>query len=241
MKIKEFSLVRLYHEEHFQFFSSFRNLVLVFTALILKIELLFNLFLAAYENELLALDNVRKNSISDDLVEADNERDNLFHGMCDAVKSGLNHYNPEVRAAAKRLQIVLDTYGNLASKPYDTETGGLISLINDFTTIYAADVATVGLTGWVTELGLKNKAFDDLKNNRYSDKAVKTILKMKEERAKVDTIYRDIRERINALIIVEGEANYAPFVNEMNTRIESYNNTIAIRRAKAKKSKEEPK
>ena len=102
-------------------------------------------------------------------------------------------------------------------------------------------MAIVGLTGWVTELGLKNKAFDDLKNNRYSDKAVKTILKMKEERAKVDTIYRDIRERINALIIVEGEANYAPFVNEMNTRIESYNNTIAIRRAKAKKSKEEPK
>jgi hypothetical protein len=27
----------------------------------------------------------------------------------------------------------------------------------------------------------------------------------------------------------------------MNTRIDGYNNTIAIRRAKAKKSKEEPK
>ncbi len=241
MKIKDFSLNRLHNEEHFQFFTSFRDLVLSLTALSLKIELLFNLFLAAYVNELTALNNVRKNFISDDLVLADDDRDSLFRGMSDAVKSGLNHYDPETRAAAKRLQIVLDTYGNLATKPYDAETGGLISLIHDFTTTYAADVAKLGLTAWVTELGLKNKAFEDLKNNRYSDIAVKTILKMKEERAKVDAIYNDIRERINALIIVEGEANYAAFVNEMNTRIEGYNNTIAIRRAKAKKSKEEPK
>ncbi len=48
MKIKNFALSRLRDEEHFQFFTSFRDLVLVFGALALKIELLFNLFLAAY-------------------------------------------------------------------------------------------------------------------------------------------------------------------------------------------------
>ena len=235
MKIKDFSLVRLRNEEHFQFFTSFRDLVLVFTVLVLNIELLFNLFLAAYANELTALKLIRKNAISDDLVDADDERDNVFRGMSDAVKSALNHFNADVRAAAKRLQIVLDTYGNLAIKPYDAETGGLTSLINDFSTTYAADVATVGLTEWVTELKAKNKAFDDLKNSRYSAEAAKTILRMKQERAKADAAYRQIIERINALIIVEGEARYAGFVNELNKRIEGYENTISIRRAKGAK------
>ena len=236
MKIKDFSLTRLHDEEHFQFYTSFRDLVLAFGALALKIELLFKLFLTAYDNELVALDVVRKSAISDDLKISDKERDSVFRGLCDAVKSGLNHYNPDVRVSAKRLQIVLDTYGNLAVKPYDAETGGLNSLIYDFTTTYAADVAIVLLDGWVTELQAKNNAFDKLKNSRYSDEAVKTILRMKQERLKTDGIYRQITERLNALIVVEGEAAYLPFVNELNKRIEGYDNTIAIRRGRSKKS-----
>ena len=238
MKINEFSLVRLRNEEHFQFFTSFRDLVLVFTALALKIEALFALLLTAYDNELAALDVIRKNAISDDLAEADDARDSVFRGLSDAVKSALNHFNADIRTAAERLQIVLDTYGNLAIKPYDAETGGMNSLINDFTTTYAADVATAGLTGWVTELATKNKAFDDLKNNRYSDEAAKTILRMKEEKGKTDAIYRQIVERINALVIVEGEAPYAGFIKELNERIQGYDNTISIRRARAKKTPE---
>lgn len=238
MKIKEFSLVRLRNEEHFQFFTSFRDLVLIFTAAALKIELLFNLFLAAYANELESLNIIRKNAISDDLIEADGDRDNVFRGLCDAVKSARNHFNADVRGAAKRLQVVLDTYGNLAAKNYDAETGALNSLINDLTSTYAADVATVGLVDWVTELAAKNKAYDDLKNQRYSDEASKTILRMKQERVKTDALYRQMVERINALIVVEGERSYASFVNELNERIQGYENTIANRRGKGKKTPE---
>jgi len=240
MKVTDLALTRLRNEEHFQFFTSLRDLVLVFTALALKIEALFALLLTALTNELAALDVVRKNSISDDLVEADDARDSVYRGMCDGVKSALNHFNAGIRAAAERLQVVLDTYGNLAIKPYDAETGGLNSLINDFTTMYAADVAIVGLSEWVAELAAKNKAFDDLKNNRYSDEAAKTILRMKQERVKTDEIYRQITERINALIVVEGETPFAGFVKELNKRIEGYENTISIRRGKGKKTVETP-
>ncbi|MFT3753519.1 MAG: photosystem II biogenesis protein Psp29 [Paludibacter sp.] len=238
MKIREFALSRLRNEEHFQFFTSFRDLVLIFTAAALKIELLFNLFLAAYANELESLNIIRKNVISDDLIEADDDRDNVFRGLCDAVKSALNHFNADVRTAAKRLQVVLDTYGNLAAKNYDAETGSLNSLINDLTSTYAADVAAVGLVDWVTELAAKNKAYDDLKNQRYSDEAAKTSLRMKQERVKTDALYRQLVERINALMVVEGEAGYAGFVGELNERIQGYENTIANRRGKGKKTPE---
>jgi hypothetical protein len=240
MKITDFSFIRLRNEEHFQFFTSFKDLVLVFTPAALKIDTQFNLFLATYANELESLNVVRKNAFSDDLVDADDERDNVFRGLSDAVKSALNHYNADIRATAKRLQIVLNTYGNLATKPYDAETGGLNSLINDFTTTYKTDVATLGLTEWVMEIAAKNKAFDDLKNNRYSDEANKTILRMKEERVKTDEIYHQIVERINALIVVEGSPAYTEFAGELNKRIEGYNNTISIRRSKSKKTTDIP-
>jgi len=84
------------------------------------------------------------------------------------------------------------------------------------------------------------KTFDDLKNNRYSAEAAKTILRMKQERVKTDAIYHEIVERINALAIVEGDAAYAGFINEMKKSIEGYDNTIQIRRAKGKKTVETP-
>lgn len=111
-------------------------------------------------------------------------------------------------------------------------------MINDLATTYTADVATVALTGWVTELAAKNKAYDDLKNQRYSDEASKTILRMKQERVKTDAIYLQIVERINALIVVEGEAAFAGFVGELNKRIEGFDNTVSMRRAKGKKTTE---
>lgn len=241
MKINEFSLARLRNEEHFQFHTSFRDLVVTTKATILKIEALFTVYQPQLTSELESLDVVRKNSISDDLIVADTERDNVFRGMCDAVKSGLNHYDANVQAAAKRLQILLDTYGNLAAKNYDAETGGIVSLLNDLNSGYVADARVLALEGWINELGAKNKAYDDLKNNRYSTEASKTILRMKEERVKTDNIYRQITERINALIIVEGEAVYAGFVNELNKRIEGFDNTVTLRRAKAKKAATEAK
>lgn len=238
MKITEFALSRLRNEEHFQFHTSFRDLVVETKATNLKIEALFAVYQPQLASELESLDVVRKSSISEDLIVADADRDNGFRGMCDAVKSGLNHYDANVQAAAKRLQILLDTYGNLAAKNYDAETGGIISLLNDLNSGYLADATTLGLAGWINELRTKNKAYDDLKNNRYSAEASKTILRMKEERVKTDNIYRQIIERINALIIVEGETAYAGFVNELNKRIEGFDNTVTLRRAKAKKAAE---
>ena len=238
MKISDFSLTRLRNEEHFQFQTSFKDLVNTTTATALRIEALFAVFLTQYDNELVSLNVVRKNAISEDLADSDEERDNVFRGLCDAVKSGLNHYQASVREACKRLQVLLDTYGNVAVKGYDAETASMNSLIGDLKGGYAADVAAAGLGGWVTELEAKNKAFDELMITRYTEEAQKTSLRMRQERAKVDVVYRQIVERINALIVVEGESAYATFVNELNKRVDSYSNVVAIRKGKAQKATE---
>jgi hypothetical protein len=60
---------------------------------------------------------------------------------------------------------------------------------------------------------------------------------MKIARAEVDDACRAITERIEALIIVNGEEAYAPFVKDLNQRVERYNNTVA--RRKGQKDKDE--
>jgi len=80
-----------------------------------------------------------------------------------------------------------------------------------------------------------------LKESRYSEDASKTQLVMKEARTKVDASYRAMVTRINALIIVNGDAAYKTFVNELNARIDSSNLIIAQRQGRNAKDNTKPK
>jgi len=55
---------------------------------------------------------------------------------------------------------------------------------------------------------------------------------MKDARVLVDAAYNIIINRINALIVINGDAVYATFVGELNLRIEHYNNLIAQRKGR---------
>ena len=222
MKIEHLRLSHLRNEEHFQFHPSFRDLLQVHQPVLQKVSGLFTTFLSCYDNELIALDAVRKNNISDDMSDADIIRDKIFRGFKHAVKSGFQHYNNDMSDAGHRIMSQLNVYGDIPSKNYDAETAAIISLVADMKGTYKKDMELLNLDGWVDELERTNKAFDDLKNNRYSDFASKTLLKMKEERKKTDDVYLLITEMINALMLVEGEANYVTFANELNERIRNF-------------------
>ncbi|MFZ4548865.1 MAG: DUF6261 family protein, partial [Bacteroidales bacterium] len=174
--------------------------------------------------------------LTDDIAEADDLRDNTFIGLCDAIKSAGRHFRPEVQQAASRLQVIIGNHSNLIRKSYDEETAAINSLINDFNTVGAADVAIIGLTDWVNELQANNNAFDDLKKGRYTEEAGKTQLQMKEVRLQLDEAYHAIVNRINALIVVNGETAYSNFVNELNQRVESYSKLVAQRRGRNSKN-----
>jgi len=69
-------------------------------------------------------------------------------------------------------------------------------------------------------------------DERYSDDAGKTQLKMKDVRKEIDEAYATITDRIDALGIVNGTETYVPFVKELNKRVEKFNNTLAIRKGR---------
>ena len=243
MKISDLSLSKLRNEEHFQFQTGFKELIIKLTPDILGVGSQFSAYLPLYSNEIEALNFVRKSDLTDALVECDAVRDNTCRGFTDFIKSACNHYNPMVKQSALRVQVVLDEFGNIAAKSFDEETAAIVSLNSKLNQYYEADVETLGIAGWLEELQVNNESFEQLMRHRYSKEAIKTQLRMKSVRHEVDDAYRTIIDRINALIIVNGEANYKEFVDEMNERIDRNSNNLAIRlgRQVSENNKEEQK
>lgn len=236
MEINSLKLRDLRNEEHSMFNIDFEKLVARFTPEALGIQTLYPAWLSAFEVETASLNVVQGSAITDELSVADSERDTLFSGLAGTIKSAINHFDAEVKAAAGRLELLFGTYGNVAIKPYDQETAAIIKLVEELEDPYAADVAKLGLAPWVAELKSKNIAFDNLKNTRYSENAAKPQQNLKEARLETDKAYRAIVKRINALIEVNGEEAYADFVNEVNQRIESYNMVLAQRHGRNAKT-----
>uniref|UniRef100_UPI003217B360 DUF6261 family protein n=1 Tax=uncultured Draconibacterium sp. TaxID=1573823 RepID=UPI003217B360 len=235
MKIKILHFSHLRNEEHFHFHTEVDELIVRFTVEALKIQKYYPAYEAALANEGEALDVVRKSIFTGPIADADHTRDTTTLGMEDMIDAALRHFRPEVREAARRLKIVFDSFDDLTNKPYDQQTAATDKLIELLENKYAADVATVGLVDWVTELKANNQAVKDLVGDRYTDESGKTPVKMKAARKQLDTAYRDVTRLLDALVIVEGPEAYEDFIGELNERIEKYNQRLSQRDGRNKK------
>lgn len=241
MKANRIDLSHLRNEEHFQFHTEFKASVAKYGAKVLNIEEAYTSHETFYGQEMDALQVIRKSATTEQLAAADAERDDIFRGLSDALKSNLNHFSADKRNAAARVKVVFDQYGNVARKPYDEETAAITKLIAEIKASLANDIATLGLNDWITELDSRNKAFDTLMKSRYSEDAAKTDLQMKSVRVEIDTIYRSIIERLDALMLINGAATYEPFVRELNARVDRYNDIFAQRKGRNAKANAEQK
>jgi hypothetical protein len=80
--------------------------------------------------------------------------------FADAVKSGLNHFDPAKREAARRIEIVLDNYGNIAAKALDQETAAIDDLLRELRSgDYPALVDSLALADWLVQLDVENRTF----------------------------------------------------------------------------------
>ena len=222
MEIEEIGLKRLTNEEHYKFMFDTDALIIAATTSTLSIENDYVIFKEAFQNEGEALGFVRKSSITDNIYDADLVRDTTLRGLKKAIESNLSHFKPVNREAAKRLLVFLNTFGNVTAKSYQEESAAIIKIVSELKSTYATDINLLGLMEWVDELENNNSSFDHLMTNRFDESDDKTRLRMKEVRKEIDKAYKAIVKRINALIIVNGEANYTDFVNKLNLRIDYY-------------------
>ena len=222
MNIATITTKHLRNDEHFQFHTEFKDIVLQYGAKKLKIAAQFNAYLTLYGKEDEGIKKIRKSAITGELHKADKARDEIWRGMIHMNQAMLRHFNPEVQAAARRLKVVFDTYGNVAQKPLNEQTSAVYNILQELQGPYAADAETASLTCWVVELKARNETFGQLMKDRLDEAVLKTDVVLREARALLDEAYHAITTRVNALAEVEGSAEYEQFIRTVNLNIEKY-------------------
>jgi len=233
MKIKSISLTAFQNEEHYKFYTDVNELINLLPVPSLPITDEVSNLRRLYTDEGEALNYVRKSSYSKKLGAADIKCNDTLDGMEHAIGSGLKHFNPSIKESAARLKLLWDTNGDIKHKSQKNKSGAIIKLIADLRGTYASDISVLGMDGWVAELSANLAEHDAIENSRYDEKDGKTHLRMKEVRKEIDSAYHTFTEKINALIIVNGEGPYTDFVNKLNLRIDSYSINLALRNGKA--------
>ncbi len=241
MKIVNIELIRLHNEELFQLMADFKGLAEENGVSTLNIEQLFAVFVTLFERVDIAVAAIRKNAHTKAISNVDSLRDDLAYGFTMLVKAYLYRVDEAMIAAAERLLIIINTYGDFRRKPYNEETAIIYNFLQDIEARCAADVALLGAQGWIDDLRKYNREFEQLMSVRFDDKAAEEYINMREARREIEANYKEIIERIDALMIVNGEAPYAEFIKKWNIRVEYYKTTLAQRAGRNKAAKEKEK
>ena len=180
----------------------------------------------AYHTAILAEDEAlklsQKSLLSDDLAEADKQRDAVYNKFRQSVKSYLDFPDTEIALAAKTLNQALKDYAIDPAMQMDKETGLLVNLIQDMEGKHAAHVTTLNLGLFVTQLKKYNEQVIALTTSRTEERIGITAGAMKAARRQVDDAFRQLIKVVNAYIIVEGDTKYKAFADYMNTLICEY-------------------
>ncbi|MDR2883415.1 MAG: DUF6261 family protein [Alistipes sp.] len=241
MKIIRLHLPTLRNDEFFQFMTRVHDLVRAATPGALRVEALWARFVPLFADLDEALKKISKSARTAEIAAADHTRDTVFRGLANAVKSARDHYNPAVHAAAVRVGIVFDTYGNVAKKADDEETSAIHNLLVELTVKHIADCETLAITGWIGELDRCNVAVERLMRERFEETTERTGLVMRDVRLAIGDVWYELADRVDALQIVEGGAEDSPwaaFIAEINAIVERTEHIVAARRGRAEAKKE---
>ena len=234
MKFERIEAVKMKNDEHFQFITEFRDAIIKFDPQTLKVKPLFEQFLELYKLEDEVHRPVNKSILTEEINEADQLRDQLFRGMALGVETASYHFREDVINAAKHLEIIFDTYGNIAKLPKNEATSAIYNLIQEINKDENMRYAElINLEEWLPELEKANEKIDRLIKRRYEESAGKSDYSMREIRTQVDVNYKKIIEIIEAYCLIEeqqtGVGWFTNFIKYMNVIIEKYNAIIAQR------------
>jgi len=236
-KIQHIKVTNMRNAEHVQFNAEHIALLDECDPQPLNIKALYDEYVARYNDEDEAYKKIEKSDFTHRIWEADHERDNVFGGLVLANKSNAKHFVQEIRDAAIRIQLPLDSFGNVSKEALNEQTADIVNLLQDLRGTYAADVQTTGIQIWVDELERTNNAVVALVKERDDEAVEKTTMPMKKARAAVDAAYHAVCNRVNALVEVEGPDNYATYIAKLNTIIHRYMQTIKVREGRNAKKR----
>lgn len=225
-EIYDINIQRMNNGAHFTFVSNILARAEADTAVKGKAADQVNNLKAAVSAEDEALKISQKSLLTDEIAKADNDRDALYAGYKKAVEGFLAMPIADMAQAAKILSQHIKDYKINTADQLDKETGLLVNFISDLEDKYAAQVAKLGLTAFVTNLKEANERVRTLTLQRTNEKIGITVGALKTARTASDDAYRALVKMVNALALVFGEKDYTAFIDYVNTEITHYKREV---------------
>ena len=232
-EIYDINIQRMNNGAHFTFVSNILARAEADTAVKGKASELVSNFKAAVAAEDEALKISQKSLLTDEIAKADSDRDALYAGYKKAVEGFLAMPIADMAQAAKILAQHIKDYKINTADQLDKETGLLVNFISDLEDKYAAQVAKLGLTAFVTNLKEANERVRTLTLQRTNEKIGITVGALKTARTASDDAYRALVKMVNALALVFGEKDYTAFIDYVNTEITHYKREVLGKKATA--------
>ena len=232
-EIYDINIQRMNNGAHFTFVSNILARAEADTAVKGKASELVSNFKAAVAAEDEALKISQKSLLTDEIAKADSDRDALYAGYKKAVEGFLAMPIADMAQAAKILSQHIKDYKINTADQLDKETGLLVNFISDLEDKYAAQVAKLGLTAFVTNLKEANERVRTLTLQRTNEKIGITVGALKTARTASDDAYRALVKMVNALALVFGENDYTAFIDYVNTEITHYKREVLGQKASA--------
>ena len=232
-EIYDINIQRMNNGAHFTFVSNILARTEADTAVKEKASELVSNFKTAVSAEDEALKISQKSLLTDEIAKADSDRDALYAGYKKAVEGFLAMPIADMAQAAKVLAQHIKDYKINTAGQLDKETGLLVNFVSDLEDKYAAQVAKLGLTAFVTNLKEANERVRTLTLQRTNEKIGITVGALKAARTASDDAYRALVKMVNALALVYGEKDYTAFIDYANTEITHYKREVLNQKASA--------
>lgn len=232
-EINDISLPRMNNGAHFTFVSNILTRVESDSAVKSKAADQVSNFKTAVSTEDEVLKVSQKSLLTDDIAKADYDRDALYAGYKKAVEAFLAMPIADMAQAAKVLAQHIKDYKINTADQLDKETGLLVNFITDLENKYSAQVAKLGLTAFVTNMKEANERVRTLTLQRTNEKMGVSVGALKTARTASDNAYRALVKMVNALALVYGEKDYAPFIDYVNTEITHYKREVLGQKSSA--------
>lgn len=225
-KIQNVDLAHLNNGAHFLFITDAVKRVTADT----KVKAKVTAELTTLENALKAEDKALKlsqaSALSHDIKAADKLRGKYYRALQRAIEYYKNHPNAELEKHAKRLGMLVKEYAIDPKMQLDRETGLLLNLIDDLQNKFTTEVTALNLGEVVDALKQANDKLRTHSENRANERAVKITGQLRVAQEEANKAYRKLVDKVNALVVVEGEADYADFVDKMNEQVSHYKKEV---------------
>ena len=231
-KILFFDLHSTHNDEHALFHNNVHKLIMLDAAIKLGVIKLIPAYEAGIAAEEAAMAVDAGSVFTKSITQADKYRDQLDRSFDLLVESKTIDSDPLVREAADRIERILKQNKQIRKLSYSDKTKAYNTRNKKLNTEYAADLTTIGGTNSLAKQDAANEDFLTRFGDRASEKAATISGNVKAARAVVDDAYEAIVEQINALALINGDADYADFIDKVNYYVKYYKDLLAARRGR---------